>query len=99
MDPQLRSAFNADFSAEKYASLRQCVNQTERWPADFRICETPVFLTDDFTRDVVDAARRIVSETQKPEFVRHSAPAIPPSLAVPNEAAHPNFLVVDFGIC
>ena len=99
MDPQLRAAFNADFTAEKYAALLQCVNQTERWPADFRVSETPIFLSEEFTRDVVEAANQIVRQTQTPEFVRHSAPAIPSNLVVPNESNHPNFLVVDFGIC
>jgi hypothetical protein len=99
MDPQLRSKFNADFSAEKYTALLRCVNETEKWPADFRISETPIFLTEEFTNEVVAAAEGIVSRTQTPEFVRHSATAIPPGLEVPRESAHPNFIVVDFGIC
>jgi hypothetical protein len=36
---------------------------------------------------------------QTPEFVRHSATAIPHGLEVPRESAHPNFIVIDFGIC
>ncbi|OLD61315.1 MAG: hypothetical protein AUI33_14705, partial [Ignavibacteria bacterium 13_1_40CM_2_61_4] len=41
----------------------------------------------------------IVAKTRTPEFARHAAGAIPSGLEVPNETAHPNFLVVDFGIC
>jgi hypothetical protein len=99
MDPQLRSRFNADFSANKYEALLRCVNETEKWPADFRISETPIFLTDEFTEEVVAAAQEIVALTQTPDFVRHSATAIPAGLEVPRETAHPNFVVVDFGIC
>jgi hypothetical protein len=99
MDPQLRSQFNADFSADKYAALVRCVNETEKWPADFRISETPIFLTDEFTNEVVAAANNIVAAVQTPEFVRHSASAIPAGLEVPRQSAHPNFIVVDFGIC
>ena len=99
MDPQLRSQFNADFSANKYAALLRCVNETEKWPADFRCSETPIFLTDEFTNEVVAAAEGIVALTQTPEFARHSATAIPSGLEVPQESAHPNFTVVDFGIC
>src|SRR4051794_15677315 len=99
MDPQLRATFNADFSAEKYDALVRCVNETEKWPADFRISETPIFLTDEFTHEVVAAAEEIVRLTQTAEFVRHSASAIPEGLEVPHESAHPNFIVVDFGIC
>lgn len=99
MDPQLRSHFNADFSAEKYATLLRCVNETEKWPADFRISETPIFLTNEFTDEVTRAAKGIVDLVRTPQFIRHAENAIPDSLAVPNESAHPNFLVVDFGIC
>jgi hypothetical protein len=99
MDPQLRSRFNADFTAEKYGALLRCVNETEKWPADFRISETPIFLTDEFTNEVTRAANAIVDLTRTPEFARHAQGAIPKGLKVPNESAHPNFLVIDFGIC
>ena len=78
MDPTLRARFNADFSAEKYEALVRCIQQSERWPADFRISETPLFLTPEFTEEVVRAAEGIVAETRTPEFARHAEPAIPP---------------------
>ena len=99
MDSQLRSRFNADFTSEKYAALVRCVNGTEKWPADFRISETPVFLTHDFTDEVTRAAKTIVDATRTPEFAKYAASAVPEKLEVPNESAHPNFLVVDFAIC
>ena len=95
----LREKFNADFTPEKYAALLRCVNETEKWPADFRISETPIFLTREFHDELVAAAKEIVGQTRTPEFARHAATAIPPGLEVPNETAHPAFLVVDFGIC
>jgi len=52
MHPELRSQFNADFTQEKYAALLRCVNETEKWPADFRISETPIFLTPEFCDEV-----------------------------------------------
>jgi hypothetical protein len=99
MDPELRQRFNADFTPEKYAALLRCVNETEKWPADFRVSETPIFLTREFSDEVQLAAKEIVDLTRTQEFVRHSQSAIPRELEVPNESAHPNFLVVDFGIC
>jgi len=99
VDPQLRSRFNADFTPEKYAALVRCINETEKWPADFRISETPIFLTRDFTNEVTRAANAIVALTRTPEFAQHAVPAVPKGLQVPNESAHPNFLVVDFAIC
>src|SRR6266403_5264316 len=99
MDSLLRAGFNSDFTLEKYAALLRCVNETEKSPADFRISETPIFLTNEFTDEVVRAANEIVDLIRTPEFVRHAASAIPKGLEVPNESAHPNFRVVDFGIC
>jgi hypothetical protein len=97
--PKLRAVFNADFTPEKYAALLRCVNKTEKWPADFRISETPIFLTREFTDEVVRAAKEIVDLTRTPEFARHAASAVPQNLKVPNESPHPNFFVVDFAIC
>jgi hypothetical protein len=99
MDSSLRSKFNADFTPEKYAALVRCVNETEKWPADFRISETPIFLTREFTDEATRAAHVIVDLTRTAEFTRQAENAIPKGLEVPNESAHPNFLVVDFAIC
>ena len=99
MHPDLRARFNADFTPGKYGALLRCVNETEKWPADFRISETPIFLTDEFTNEVTRAANAIVDLTRTPEFARHAQGAIPNGLKVPNESAHPNFLIIDFGIC
>src|SRR5947199_2881475 len=99
MDPQLRVRFNAEFTPEKYAALVRCVNETEKWPADFRISETPIFLTRAFTDEVTRAANEIIALTRTPEFAKHAASAVPKGLEVPNEAEHPNFHVVDFAIC
>ena len=99
MDPQLRAQFKADFTSEKYAALVHCVNETEKWPADFRISETPIFLTREFTDEVTRAANQIVAATRTAEFAKHAASAIPEGFEVPNESKHPNFHVVDFAIC
>ena len=99
MDPELRSRFNADFTPDKYEALLRCVNETEKWPADFRVSETPIFLTTAFTEELTDAAKTIINLVRTPEFARHAKDAIPEGLEVPNETAHPNFFVVDFGIC
>src|SRR5712692_8442653 len=99
MEPGLRAQFNADVTAEKYAALLRCVNEATKWPADFRISETPIFLTREFTDEAVYAANEIAAQTQTPEFARHAASAIPLGLEVPNESNHPEFLIVDLAVC
>ncbi len=99
MEPELRARFNADFTPQKYAALLRCVNEATKWPADFRVSETPIFLTREFTDHAVYAANEIAAQTQTPEFNMHAASAIPPGLEVPNESEHPEFLIVDLAIC
>lgn len=99
MDSKLRASFNADFTPEKYGALVRCVNETEKWPADFRISETPIFLTREFTNEITRAANEIIAFTRTSQFVKYAASAVPEGLEVPNESAHPNFHVVDFAIC
>jgi hypothetical protein len=99
MDQRLRAIFNADFTLEKYATMLRCVNESTRWPSDFRLSETPIFLTSEFTDEAVSAANKIAAQTQTPEFVKHAASAIPKGLEVPDESAHPEFLIVDLAIC
>ena len=99
MHPELRQQFNADFTPEKYAALLRCVNEATKWPADFRISETPIFLTREFTDEAIYAANEIAAQTQTPEFDMHSSSAIPPGLEVPNESEHPEFLIVDLAVC
>src|SRR6266705_1788960 len=99
MDQRLRAIFNADFTLEKYATMLRCVNESTRWPSDFRISETPIFLTREFTDEAVYAANKIAAQTQTPQFAKHAASAIPNGLEVPNESAHPEFLIVDLAIC
>src|SRR5437016_565303 len=86
VDRKLRSRFNADFTPEKYAALLRCVNETEKWPADFRISETPIFMTREFTDEVTRAAHEIITIMRMPEFAKHAAGAVPEGLEVPNES-------------
>ncbi len=99
MEPPLRARFNADFTPDKYAALLTCVNEATKWPADFRISETPIFLTREFTNEAIYAANEIAAQTQTPEFDMHSSFAIPPGLEVPNESDHAEFLIVDLAVC
>ncbi|PZR72464.1 MAG: hypothetical protein DLM73_13195 [Chthoniobacterales bacterium] len=99
MDPVQRARFNADFTADRYAKLLRTANESEYWPVDFRISESPIFLSDAFADEVEQAAQEIVSQLRTPEFALHARTAIPAGLEVPGESPHPIFLAVDFAIC
>ncbi len=95
----LRRQFNEAFDPAGYAALLHLVNETERWPTDFRISETPIFLTREFAAEVSRAGHEILAQLRTPEFYRHARTAIPAGLEVPNETPHPLFIQVDFAIC
>src|SRR5436309_2884012 len=80
MHPELRARFNADFTPARYAEMLRVANETERWPVDFRISETPIFLTDEFATEVAHAAEALVAQTRLgmqtvvlTEFSRHAS--------------------------
>ena len=59
MDPSQRARFNANFTPDKYAALLRAVNEREIWPVDFRISETPIFLTPEFTEEITTCRARV----------------------------------------
>ena len=99
MDPELRARYNADFMPARYAAYLQNIDEGEGCSRGFRMSETPVFLTPEFTAEVAGAAREIVAQLRTPEFTKHARTAIPAGLEVPHETPYPLFLQVDFGIC
>src|SRR5438045_9596472 len=99
MDFRLRSKFNADFALEKYVALLRCVNESEKWPADFRLSDTPIFLTSEFRDEVVRAANEIVAQTRTPGLSQHARNASPTEPEVPKEPSHPDYQVVALSLC
>ncbi|HKH47123.1 MAG TPA: hypothetical protein VKM72_20900 [Thermoanaerobaculia bacterium] len=98
MDPQIRQTYNAAFTAEKYAELLRYLESKLGHGVDFRISETPIFLTEELTHEVVRAGWEIARIVTSPEYLAGAGRAIPPGLAVPNEDAHTTFLQVDFAL-
>ncbi|NUN69725.1 MAG: hypothetical protein HUU02_08445 [Bacteroidetes bacterium] len=99
MIPEIRERINAEFTDERFRAFLHELNTTYRYPTDFRSAETPIFLSRDLAGQLVSGAEGIVAQLQTPEFTRHASTAIPDGCSVPNEAPHPVFLQVDFGIC
>ena len=98
MIPEIRKVYNAKFTDAAYNNFLNEINTMFEYPADFRISETPVFLTDDLTNLLVEASSEISAQLLTPEFQEHSLHAIPEGWHVPGEPKHPEFLQIDFGI-
>jgi hypothetical protein len=99
MIPALRQRYNAAFTEKRYAAFTAELNRAMYWPVDFRVAESPLFLDEIATRELVKAADDIVGQLAKPEFRKHAKAAIPQGLEVPRETGFPHFLAVDFALC
>jgi hypothetical protein len=99
MIPSLRSAFNKNFSAEKYKSFLDDLHSAHPGAIEFRVAETAVFVPKDFTKKIIDACESIVDIIVDPKFKELTKNAIPKNLQVPGENDHSHFIAFDFGVC
>ncbi len=99
MITSLRQRYNAAFTEARYAAFTDDLNRSVHWPVDFRMAESPLFLDEHATRELVQAAHDITSQLAQPAFRDHAANAIPAGLSVPGETPWPHFLAVDFALC
>ena len=99
MVPALRNAFNTAFTRERYEHFLADLNSRYPGAIEFRIAETPVFVPASFAASLLDTCEYIIDLIIDPSFKEWTDRAIPASDRVPNENAHPHFLVFDFGVC
>jgi hypothetical protein len=99
MIPSLRQQFNARFTPEKYQEFLRSVDAACGTHVQFRLCETPCFfpktLIDSMASDGQELIRQLVNN---PSYRTKSEEAVPAQFKVPNEAPHPMFVQVDFGL-
>lgn len=98
MIPQYRKQFNEEFSQEKYEKIHQLIKEKCGEDTDFRISESPIFLTKDFWNKLDDASQSIISQIKRMSDEELSK-AVPANCKVPNDTQNPHFLTIDFGIC
>lgn len=99
MIPAVRQRYNAAFTEKRYVAFMRELTKSMYWPVDFRVAESPLFLDEATTRELVKAADNIVHQLAKPEFRKHAKTAIPAGLEVPKETEWPHFLAIDFALC
>ena len=98
MIPEIRKKFNNEFTEKRYQEFLDDLNSVLKYPTDFRVCETPLFLSHDLTNELIKACDDIVEQLQNKDFIKRSEEAIPDHLRVPNDFEHPPFLQIDFAI-
>jgi len=99
MNPSVRIPFNKNFTHEKYSRFLKKLDDASQVKVEFRVAETPVFLTDDFRDKLVTAGNDIIKTILQPDFKQLTERAIPGKWNVANENDHPHFIALDFGVC
>ena len=99
MLPQLRRAFNQNFSKEKYRSFLAALERRCGTPVKFRVAETPCFFPKTLLQQMADDGRELVNQLlDSHEYRKQSDRTIPAEYKVANESEKPMFLQVDFGL-
>ena len=99
MIPALRKQFNSSFSPANYETFLRRMDEICGTHVQFRLSETPCFfsksLLDRMAQDGQELIRQLV---ENPSYRAKSDAAIPAEFKAPNEAPHPMFVQVDFGL-
>jgi hypothetical protein len=98
MVPELRRAFNANFTPEKYRKFLERLYAVCGTEVQFRVCETPCFFPESLLNDVARAGTEMVRQLMEPAYLQASDATIPAEWNVPNQNERPMFLQVDFGL-
>jgi hypothetical protein len=99
MIPYLRKQFNANFTPEKYEAFLRRIDDLSGTHVEFRLSETPCFFPKELlNRMAADGKELIHQLVDSPEYRKKSDEAVPAEFKVPNEAPHPMFVQVDFGL-
>jgi hypothetical protein len=99
MIPSLRRPFNENFTSEKYLAFLRQIDDACGTHVQFRLCETPCFFPKQLIDRMAEDGKQLIRQlVDSPEYVKRSDESIPAEFDVPNEAAHPMFVQVDFGM-
>lgn len=98
MVPELRRAYNQAFTEERYRQMLRWLETEGGSPVDFRVSETPVFLTPQLASDLERAALEICAAVHTPAYLREAPRAIPPGRQVPGDPGLPIFLQIDLAL-
>lgn len=101
MIQSVRTQYNAQFTADRYAAFLAQIQTDYPNQLDFRVAETPVFVPKQLTDKMLAACDDIVRTITQPDFRARTEAAIPEGQYVPGEGpdSHTQFMAVDFAVC
>jgi hypothetical protein len=99
MIPSLRQPFNRRFTPQKYQTFLRRIDEVSGTHVQFRLSETPCFFPKPLLDRMARAGEELIHQlVDSPDYRAKSDEAVPAEFNVPNEAAHPMFVQVDFGL-
>ncbi len=98
MIPELRRAFNAAWSEERYRTFLDDLERRVAAPIEFPISETPCFFPRTLLAQLAATGSELVRQSLDPSAVAATSALTPPRYRGPNEGDHPLFVQVDFGL-
>lgn len=99
MIPHLRQQFNRSFTAERYQAFLRGMDQICGTHVQFRLCETPCFFPQSLLEGMARDGQELIGQlVEDPSYRAKSDAAVPAEFKVPDEAPHPLFVQVDFGL-
>ncbi len=98
MIPDIRHAYNAAFTDDKYKAFLDYIGKEYNHVPYFRIAETPVFIPKALKEHLFRACDEICDVICRPDYKAMTENSLQKKYAVPNETEHPKFMVMDFGV-
>src|SRR5437868_9778405 len=99
MIPSLRKQFNSTFTPEEYLAFLRRIDDACGTHVQFRLSETPCFFPKELINRMAEDGKELIRQlVENSEYRAKSDESIPPEFKVPNEAPHPMFVQVDFGL-
>lgn len=99
MIPEIREKFNNGYDEAYYHSLKKDIADALGESCQFRISETPVFISRNLKEKVFLACESILDQIWKLDFDAVRERFMPKHLQSPSPLGKPHFLAIDFGLC
>lgn len=98
MIPDIRQAFNQQFTPSRYTDLLAGLTVETGVTPDFRVAETPVFVPKKLQEQLLAAGEAVIEVIRRPDLLQLTEAAIPKAHLVPKENHHPQFIIIDFAV-
>jgi hypothetical protein len=98
MVPELRRAFNQSFTQEKFNLFLKDINQLHPHAINFKIAQTPVFISKELGKKIIDTCEDIIDTILLPSFKTITQPSIPTDQYTANENEYSTMMAFDFAI-